>query len=88
MGFRSVGTLAFRAMTPELVPSELLGRWQGLLGLFTGLASIMAPIFGGFLWVSLGPEWVFIVMTIIDLFVLLPVFSTVPETLEKNRSDS
>ena len=73
MGFRMLSMFAYGSMTPELVPSECIGRWRGLIGLFTGLVSIAAPIIGGLIWEHLGPGWVFIIPTLIDLFIRLPL---------------
>ena len=84
LGFRMIAMLAYGSMTPELVPADCLGRWRGLIGLFTGLAAIPAPIVGGFIWERLGPGWVFIIPTLIDLFVRLPLLYTVPETLQRH----
>lgn len=61
------------------------GRWRGLIGLFTGLASIPAPVIGGLIWERLGPEWVFIAITAIDLLVRTPLLYSVPETLRNQR---
>lgn len=81
MGFKTIASFSYGSMTPELVPSDCLGRWRGLIGFFTGLMSIPAPIVGGLVWEHFGPEWVFILITFIDLFILAPLLSTVPETL-------
>jgi len=85
MGFRMIATLSYGSMTPELVSPECLGRWRGLIGLFTGLACIPAPIIGGLIWERLGPEWVFITITAIDLLVRTPLLYSVPETLNNQR---
>jgi MFS family permease len=81
MGFKMIAGFSYGSMTPELVPSDCLGRWRGLIGFFTGLMSIPAPIVGGLVWEHFGPEWVFILITFLDLFILAPLLSTVPETL-------
>ena len=81
MGFRMLSAFAYGSMTPELVPSDCIGRWRGLIGLCTGLLTIPAPIIGGYIWETLGPEWVFIIPVVIDLFVRVPVIYSVPETL-------
>jgi MFS family permease len=80
-GFRLLSMFTYGSMTPELVPSDCIGRWRGLIGLFTGLVSIPAPIIGGFIWEYIGPEWVFIFPIIIDLFLRIPIIYTIPETL-------
>lgn len=84
MGFRMLSHFAYGSMTPELVPKDCIGRWRGLIGLCTGLATIPAPIIGGLVWEHLGPHWVFIIPTLIDLFVRLPLLYTVPETLNRD----
>ncbi|MBN1683276.1 MFS transporter [Candidatus Bathyarchaeota archaeon] len=85
MGFRTIASFSYGSMTPELVPPEFIGRWRGLIGLFTGLVSIPAPIIGGFIWENFGPEWVFISVTVIDLLVRTPLLITVPETLNNQN---
>jgi MFS family permease len=82
MGFRMIAGFSYGSMTPELVPPDCLGRWRGLIGFVTGLMSIPAPVIGGFIWERFGPEWVFILITALDLLVLTPLLYTVPETLD------
>jgi len=84
MGFRMIAGFSYGSMTPELVPSDCIGRWRGLVGLVTGLASIVGPIVGGWIWESFGPEWIFITIIVIDVMIRLPLLYSVPETL-KNK---
>lgn len=86
MGFRMIAGFSYGSMTPELVPPDCLGRWRGLIGFVTGLMSIPAPIVGGYIWERFGPEWVFILITALDLLVLTPLLYTVPETLDNNAT--
>jgi MFS family permease len=81
MGFRIISAYSYGSMTPELVPLDCIGRWRGLIGFCTGLASIPAPIVGGLIWEYLGPEWVFITITLIDILIRTPLLLSVPETL-------
>ena len=81
LAFYSISAGATSAMTLELLPLEQQGRWGGLIGLFTGLVTIPAPIIGGFIWRELGPIYVFIIPIVFDLFSRLPLLTTVPETL-------
>jgi MFS family permease len=86
-GFLTLAAVTRGAMTAELVPTALLGRTFGILGLFTGLVMIVAPIIGGFLWSATGPESVFysiIVVQVLSMLVLL----TMPETLSKEHATS
>lgn len=72
------------AMTTELVPTPLLGRWWGTLGLFDGLVSVFAPIVGGTIWSSIGPAYVFFFL-IFTQILTIPLLLTVPETLKRKR---
>ena len=54
-------------MTPELIPSQYVGRWRGILGLFTGIVSVVAPIIGGMIWETLGPTSLFAIATLIEV---------------------
>jgi MFS family permease len=81
LGFRMMAGVVVSSITPELMPREYLGRWRGVLGLFSGLAAIPAPVIGGLIWEHMGPEWVFIIPTLIELTIRLPLLYTVPETL-------
>jgi len=69
------------AMTLELVPLKEQGKWSGMLGLFTGLLTIPAPILGGLIWRELGPMYVFLIPVAFDLLLRVPLLATVPETL-------
>jgi len=86
MGFRMIASFSYGSMTPELVPPECMGRWRGIIGLFSGLACIPAPIIGGLIWERFGPEWVFITITAIDILIRTPLLATVPETLNNQKS--
>ncbi|MBC8498826.1 MFS transporter, partial [Candidatus Bathyarchaeota archaeon] len=88
MGFRMLSYVAYGAMTPELVPRDCIGRWRGLIGLSLGLASIPGPIVGGWIWENLGPMWVFIIPILVELFIRMPLLTTVPETLHNSRMDA
>jgi MFS family permease len=85
MGFRMIAAFSYGSMTPELVPRDCIGRWRGLIGLVTGLACIPAPIIGGLIWENLGPEWVFIIITAIDIFIRTPLLYSIPETLHMQK---
>jgi MFS family permease len=88
MGFRMLSYVAYGAMTPELVPRDCIGRWRGLIGLCLGLASIPGPIVGGWIWENLGPMWVFLVPILVEVFIRMPLLTTVPETLHNSRMDA
>jgi len=72
-------------MTLELVPVEQMGRWSGLLGLFGGLITIPAPLIGGFIWRGIGPAYIFLIPVVVDLLLRIPLLTTMPETLHRER---
>jgi MFS family permease len=85
-GFRMITMIVVQgAISAELVPIDCIGRWRGILGLFRGLASILAPIIGGIVWESLGPIYVFLIPVVIDVLIRVPLMLIIPETLQKNR---
>jgi MFS family permease len=80
-GFYMLSAVTQGAITPELVPSSLLGRWYGILNLFRGLSSIAAPIIGGFIWSTVGPSHIFLLIVFIEFSKMMILWLTVPETL-------
>jgi len=80
-GFFMLGTVVQYAMSAELVPTHLLGRWYGILGLFSGLIGIAAPVVGGLIWDSIGPAYVLVFLIMTELAGIL-LLTGVPETLK------
>lgn len=74
------------AMTAELVPSHLLGRWLGLLGLFRGVISVITPGVGGILWEVLNPEALFVLILVTQVLKLV-VLQPISETLSKGENN-
>jgi len=70
------------AITAELVPQEMLGRWYGMLGLFRGGVSVAAPILGGAVWQVLGPAYVFYLLMGTQLVKLL-ILASVPSAITR-----
>jgi len=82
-GFYILSAVTQGAITAELVPISLLGRWYGILNLFRGLASISAPVIGGFIWSTIGPNYVFFFIILVETAMLIFLWLAVPETLRK-----
>jgi MFS family permease len=82
-GFYMVTAVTQGAMTAELVPTDLLGRWYGILGFFRGLIMMLTPLFSGVIWSAIGPEYVFFFMILTELS-KMTILVTMPETL-RNR---
>ncbi len=80
-GFYLLSAVTQGAITAELVPVSLLGRWYGVLNFFRGLASITAPIIGGSIWSTIGPGYVFLFMIFIESSKMIILWLAVPETL-------
>ncbi|MDH4268627.1 MAG: MFS transporter [Deltaproteobacteria bacterium] len=69
------------AMQFELVPAEHMGRWIGILGFFRMLASAVMVYLAGVIWDDIGPHYVFLIATGLDLFIRIPLLMGMPETL-------
>lgn len=82
-GFYLLSAVTQGAITAELVPVSLLGRWFGTLNLFRGMASITGPIIGGLIWTSIGPNYVFLFIIFIEALKIILLLFTIPETLRK-----
>lgn len=84
-GFYLLSAVTQGAITAELVPVFLLGRWYGILNLLGGLASVTAPVIGGFIWTTIGPNYVFFFMILIEASKMFILWLAIPETLKKPR---
>jgi len=69
----------------ELVPDDCRGRWRGIVGLCSGLASIPAPIIGGLIWENLGGTYLILTPILIDLLLRIPMLTTIPEKINTNH---
>ena len=83
-GFFLLSGVTQGAVTAELVPSTMLGRWYGLMNLFRGLASMAAPILGGVIWWMIGPAYVFLSVFCMEIAKLIILWLAIPETLHKS----
>ncbi|HUK49834.1 MAG TPA: MFS transporter [Terriglobales bacterium] len=81
-GFLTLTAVIRTSMTEELVPTALLGRIFGILGVFMGIAMILSPILGGILWSVTGPSSIFYLMLALQVLSIFVLF-TMPETLIK-----
>jgi len=82
-GFYLLSAVTQGAMTAELVPVHLLGRWYGILNLFRGLASVTAPIIGGLIWSTISPSFVFLFIILIEATKIIILWLMIPETLRR-----
>lgn len=83
-GFYMLAAVTQGAMTVELVPPSLQGRWFGILGVFRGVTSVLAPAISAVIWSTVGPAYVFFFMILTELMKLF-ILATMPETLRRKK---
>jgi len=85
IGGISMGGMGWSTIIMEMVPADQRGRWGGISQLFNGVALIPGSILGGLLWDRFNPESPFIAYICITVFILMPIFTTIPETLRRKK---
>jgi len=80
-GFIMIGMVVVGAMTFELVPAEQMGRWTGIVRFFSMLLAAGATFVAGVIWDNIGPQYLFLIVIGLDLFIRLPLLIGMPETL-------
>jgi len=68
-------------MTFELVPAEQMGRWLGMVRFCRLLLGACGVYLGGVIWDAWGPQYVFLSVIVLDLFIRIPLLVKMPETL-------
>jgi MFS family permease len=81
-GFYFISGTVAGAMTFELVPAEQMGRWLGIIRFFRLLLSAGSAYAAGVIWDNLGPQYVFLTVIGLDLFIRIPLLMGMPETLD------
>ncbi|MEM2057388.1 MAG: MFS transporter [Thermoproteota archaeon] len=84
-GFIDLSFIPFITMFWEAVPMEKRGRWFGITGVFDVL-SVPAFLLGGFLWQEGLEELVLILPILIEVFIIMPIVLSIPETLHSTKS--
>jgi MFS family permease len=90
-GFFFIGGPIASAIERELVPSERMGRWLGIIRFFRMVLSAVMALVAGIIWDKLGPQYIFLIFVGIDLLIRMPLLITIPETLHVHlgsRADS
>ena len=64
-----------KALTVDLVPSELKATALGTLGTVTGIATVLASTLAGVIWDQMGSKWVFVYGAAGALFCLLLLYT-------------
>jgi MFS family permease len=85
-GFYFVSAVVTGAMTFELVPPEQMGRWLGIMRFCRLLLAAGAAYLAGMIWDNIGPQYVFLTVIGLDLFIRIPLLIGMPETLGLRKS--
>lgn len=84
-GIGILSSIPFMTMYWELVPTEKRGRWFGFTGIFNTFMTIPAFLLGGLLWEMGMMELVILLPVFIELFVVIPILSKIPDTLGRSN---
>ncbi|SFQ02950.1 multidrug effflux MFS transporter [Salibacterium halotolerans] len=85
----SAGIVISRAVVRDLYTGKELTKFFALLMLVNGLAPILAPLAGGIVLNWTSWQGIFVILSVIGLFMLTTVFLLLPETLaDENKSNS
>ncbi|MBR2521017.1 MAG: MFS transporter [Oscillospiraceae bacterium] len=87
LGFVDIGQPLFGAVQREIVKPGIMGVWLGTTKLTNAVISAIMAVVAGFVYDNLGPVWTFIIFIAIDLFIRMPLFYTIPETLGNEVKD-
>jgi len=74
-------------MTFELVPPEQMGRWLGIVRFFRMLLAAGSAFVAGVIWDNVGPQYVFLAVIGLDLFIRIPLLIGMPETRWQVETD-
>jgi len=85
-GFYFVSGVVAGAMAFELVPPEQMGRWLGILRFCRLMLAAGGAYLAGIIWDNIGPQYVFLTVIGLDLFIRLPLLIGMPETLHLQKT--
>ena len=89
-GVFPVALVISAAMTFEQVPRGDFGDWMAVVRFFRMLMGAVLTLVSGLVWDHLGGQWVFLLVTGIDILVRMPLLAGMPETLgneERRRTE-
>jgi hypothetical protein len=58
-----------------------MGRWLGIVRFFELFAAALTALLAGLIWDNIGPEYLFLTVIGLDLFIRIPLLIKMPETL-------
>ena len=77
-----VSFIPFITMNFELVPEPKRGRWLGITGFFN-ILSFPASVIGGTLWTQGYMMEVLLLPIFLEIFIIIPLMRTIPDTREQ-----
>lgn len=80
-GFIQLAGVTSGSIYVELVPKELLGSGNGIIGMARSISSIISPLIAGLIWNSLGPVYVLYFLEATQLLKLV-ILWTMPKTMK------
>jgi len=80
-GFFYISATILGAMSFELVPAQHMGRWIGIMRFCRMVFSAGTAFLAGTIWDTLGPQYVFLTVMVIEIIIRLPLLIRMPETL-------
>jgi MFS family permease len=80
-GFININLVVTGAMNFELVPAEQMGRWVGISRFFRMLLAAVTALLAGAIWDNIGPQYLFLIVVGLDIFIRIPLLMGMPETL-------
>lgn len=83
-----ISSVVTGALQFELVEPAYIGRWLGAVSFFQMLVQAALVLVSGFVWDSLGPQYVFLIAIGLDMFVKMPLLMSVREKPRTSRASS
>lgn len=87
-GFQEIGATLSASIGQEIITDKLRGRFMGICRLSTAFVSAVLAAFSGIIWDNIGPQWVFLIYMICELFIRVPMLVSMPETLHYHVTDA
>lgn len=82
----AVGITTSRALIRDLFRGQQAARIMNMIGIILAVAPVLSPTLGGLLLVAGDWRWIFVLMVIYAIFVLVIVWLTMRETVERDLS--
>lgn len=84
-GFYFITAVIMGALQFEMVPSEQMGRWMGIISFFRMMVAALSAFLAGIIWDNIGPQYVFLAVVAVDFLIRIPLLIGAPETLNLKR---